>query len=229
MLHDLDRVLLLHARMYRPDARLDSGAGRGPHARRRVAVCGDAQRSLPGVAPLPHRVGPRRGRCHLRRGRAHGVRCERHGGQVPTALRVHRLRQQPLHRRHHPRRPPQPHNLRAGDRPSTRLRRRPRHERGGPVGRGPQRHGRRRARAQQARPRQPTARGGRHGEHGSGGRRLKAVPDVGGSADGSGDSRSLSTRAGRESPLQRVESSERCRLCAPQAIGALERRVLVSF
>ena len=27
------------------------------------------------------------------------VRCERHGRQVPTALRVHRVDQQPLHRR----------------------------------------------------------------------------------------------------------------------------------
>ena len=47
MLHDLDRVLLLHARMYRPDARLDSGAGRGPHARRRVAG------TPPDFPPLP--------------------------------------------------------------------------------------------------------------------------------------------------------------------------------
>ena len=51
MLHDLDRVLLLDARMYRPDARLDSGAGRGPHARRRVAGTPPAPPPLPLADP----------------------------------------------------------------------------------------------------------------------------------------------------------------------------------
>ena len=60
------------------------------------AVCGDAQRSLPGVAPLPHRVGPRRGRCHLRRGRAHGVRAARAcAWRAPSLTPTHALNASP--------------------------------------------------------------------------------------------------------------------------------------